>query len=42
VVPGVDEVTFVDQALIEKAHCPVTRALTGVPEVNLVATLDNP
>lgn len=40
VVPGVDEATFVELASKAKATCPVSRALAGVPEVNLTATLD--
>jgi lipoyl-dependent peroxiredoxin len=39
VVPGVDELGFVEHALTPR---PVGRALAWVPEVNLVATLDNP
>jgi lipoyl-dependent peroxiredoxin len=39
-VPGVDEVTFAEHALSAKANCPVSRALAGVPEVNLVARLE--
>jgi osmotically inducible protein OsmC len=42
VVPGVDEATFRDLSSNAKANCPVSRALAGVPEVNLAATLDNP
>ena len=41
VVPGVDEAAFVEQARNAKDNCPVSRALAGVPEVNLVATLDS-
>jgi osmotically inducible protein OsmC len=40
VVPDMDEVTFVEQALNAKANCPVSRALAGVPEVSLVAKLE--
>jgi osmotically inducible protein OsmC len=41
VVPGVDEMTFAERALNAKANCPVSRALAGVPEINLVSTLDS-
>jgi len=41
-VPGIDEVTFVEHAMKAKAHCPVSRALSGVPEVTLEATLESP
>jgi hypothetical protein len=40
VIPGVDEVAFVEHALNATANCPVSPALR-VPEVNLVATLDS-
>jgi lipoyl-dependent peroxiredoxin len=42
VVPGVEEVAFKEHALNAKANCPVSRALAGVPEVNLAASLDSP
>jgi osmotically inducible protein OsmC len=38
-VPGIDEATFVEQAEAAKAGCPVSRALAGVPEVTLNASL---
>jgi osmotically inducible protein OsmC len=38
-VPGIDEATFVEQAEAAKAGCPVSRALAGVPEVTLEASL---
>jgi osmotically inducible protein OsmC len=38
-VPGIDEATFVDQAQAAKEGCPVSRALAGVPEVTLEASL---
>lgn len=38
-VPGIDEVTFVKQAEEAKAGCPVSRALAGVPEITLEASL---
>jgi lipoyl-dependent peroxiredoxin len=39
-VPGIDQATFVKQAEAAKAGCPVSRALAGVPEITLEATLD--
>jgi osmotically inducible protein OsmC len=38
-VPGIDEATFVEQAQAAKQGCPVSRALAGVPEVTLEASL---
>jgi lipoyl-dependent peroxiredoxin len=38
-VPGIDEPTFVDSASTAKAGCPVSRALAGVPEITLDASL---
>jgi osmotically inducible protein OsmC len=38
-VPGIDEAAFIEHALAAKAGCPVSRALAGVPEITLVATL---
>jgi lipoyl-dependent peroxiredoxin len=38
-VPGIDEPTFLDQASAAKAGCPVSRALAGVPEITLHASL---
>ena len=38
-VPGLDEAAFVDHALAAKAGCPVSRALAGVPEITLEASL---
>ncbi len=38
-VPGIDEAAFVDHALAAKAGCPVSRALAGVPEITLEASL---
>jgi osmotically inducible protein OsmC len=38
-VPGIDQATFVKQAETAKAGCPVSRALAGVPEITLEATL---
>ena len=39
VVPGIDEATFVEAAENAKKGCPVSRALAGVPEITLEATL---
>lgn len=38
-VPGIDEATFKGRASEAKAGCPVSRALAGVPEITLEATL---
>ncbi len=38
-VPGIDQATFSEQAQAAKAGCPVSRALAGVPEITLEATL---
>jgi osmotically inducible protein OsmC len=38
-VPGLDEAAFVQQAEVAKAGCPVSRALAGVPEITLEASL---
>jgi osmotically inducible protein OsmC len=38
-VPGLDEVAFVEHANAAKAGCPVSRALAGVPEITLEASL---
>jgi osmotically inducible protein OsmC len=38
-VPGIDEATFIEQANAAKAGCPVSRALAGVPEITLSASL---
>jgi osmotically inducible protein OsmC len=38
-VPGIDQDAFVKQAEAAKAGCPVSRALAGVPEITLEATL---
>ena len=37
--PGIDEATFVEKATAAKAGCPVSRALAGVPEITLDASL---
>lgn len=38
-VPGIDEATFTTHAQAAKEGCPVSRALAGVPEVTLEASL---
>lgn len=38
-VPGVDAAAFQQAAETAKANCPVSKALTGVPEITLAATL---
>ena len=38
-VPGVDHEGFVEQAEGAKVNCPVSKAMTGVPEITLDATL---
>jgi lipoyl-dependent peroxiredoxin len=38
-VPGIDQAQFDDFAAQAKAGCPVSRALAGVGEINLNATL---
>ena len=38
-VPGLDEAGFRDAAEGAKQNCPVSKALTGIPEVTLEAEL---
>ena len=38
-VPGIDEADFVKEAEAAKANCPVSKALAGVPEITLEASL---
>ena len=38
-VPGIDDAKFQEQAAAAKAGCPVSRALAGVPEITLHASL---
>jgi osmotically inducible protein OsmC len=38
-VPGIDEAAFLEHAQAAKAGCPVSRALAGVPEITLEASL---
>jgi lipoyl-dependent peroxiredoxin len=38
-VPGIDHDVFVEHAEGAKVNCPVSKAVTGIPEVTLDATL---
>ena len=38
-VPGIDEAAFQEAAATAKANCPVSKALAGVPEITLDASL---
>jgi lipoyl-dependent peroxiredoxin len=38
-VPGIDQAAFAEHAAGAKAGCPVSRALAGVPEITLQASL---
>jgi osmotically inducible protein OsmC len=38
-VPGLDQTAFSEHAMAAKAGCPVSRALAGVPEITLEASL---
>jgi osmotically inducible protein OsmC len=38
-VPGIDEAAFVEAAEAAKDGCPVSKALAGVPEITIDATL---
>ena len=38
-VPGIDDAAFQEHAGAAKAGCPVSRALGGVPEITLTASL---
>jgi lipoyl-dependent peroxiredoxin len=40
-VAGLDEAAFVEHASAAKAGCPVSRALAGVPEITLDASLSS-
>ena len=40
-VPGIDQAAFEQAANAAKAGCPVSKALAGVPEVTLSATLES-
>jgi len=39
VVPGIDEAKFQEIALAAKNECPLSKALAGVAEISLLATL---
>ena len=39
-VPGLDEAKFQSIAAAAKAGCPLSKALAGVPEITLTATLE--
>ena len=41
-VPGVDRDAFLEHAENAKVNCPVSKALTGIPEVTLDASLVTP
>jgi lipoyl-dependent peroxiredoxin len=38
-VPGVDDAAFQEAAAAAKANCPVSKALAGVPDITLEASL---
>ncbi|MCU1491856.1 MAG: peroxiredoxin, OsmC subfamily [Acidimicrobiaceae bacterium] len=40
-VPGIDDATFQEKAAQAKAGCPVSKALAGVGEITLQATLES-
>ena len=40
-VPGIDQATFADYAEQTRTGCIVSRALAGIPEKNLTATLES-
>jgi osmotically inducible protein OsmC len=40
-VPGIDEAEFGQLATQAKENCPVSKALAGVPEIDLTARLDH-
>jgi osmotically inducible protein OsmC len=40
VVPGIDQVAFAKAADGAKQNCPVSRALKGIPTIELTATLE--
>jgi lipoyl-dependent peroxiredoxin len=39
-VPGIDEAAFTKATQQAKENCPVSKALTGVPEISLTARLE--
>ena len=40
-VPGIDEETFQDLVMQAKENCPVSKALASVPEITVIASLEN-
>lgn len=40
-VPGIDDAKFQEAAAAAKAGCPVSKALAGVPDISLEATLES-
>lgn len=40
-IPGIDDAAFQKAAEAAKDHCPVSKALAGIKEVTLNATLEN-
>jgi osmotically inducible protein OsmC len=40
-IPGIDEAAFQDAAETAKSGCVISRALAGVPEITLEATLES-
>ena len=40
-VPGLDDAAFQEHAAAAKAGCPVSKALAGVPEISLEASLSD-
>ncbi|MDQ8046082.1 MAG: OsmC family protein [Solirubrobacteraceae bacterium] len=40
IVPGIDDAKFQEIAAAAKAGCPVSKALAGVPEITLEASLE--
>jgi lipoyl-dependent peroxiredoxin len=38
-VPGMDADAFSEAAKVAKENCPVSKALTGIPDTSLVASL---
>ena len=38
-VPGLDEAAFADAANVAKENCPVSKALSGIPDISLDASL---
>ena len=40
-VPGIDDAAFLQAAQDAKENCPVSKALTGVPEISLNARLES-